>query len=269
MKKKHVSGPVVVVTGASRGIGRCCAARFAEAGCKVIGTSREPGKIDEQDRIAGVEYAQLDVTDPVSLEVFSREFSGSADILINNVGLSQIGAAEDVTEEELQLIFQTNLFASVLINRPFIKAMRERGRGTIIHVSSLAARTPVPFSSLYAASKAALDAYSAALRIELRPFGISVKTVYFDFTNTSLQQLRHEGSEAYRERIEHGKKMRDASIAGGMSPDHVAKKIVSAALQDRDSVSIPIGRRTARFSLLVKLLPQRFISSMIERRYEV
>ncbi len=135
--------PIAIVTGASKGIGLECARILVTQGYDVIGTSRNPDAIPTDRRLSGVRYKTLDVSSRSSIEAFCEDISHT-DLLINNAGLSQLGAVEDISYETVENLFQTNLFGAIYLDKHFAKSMRIHGSGRIIHVSSLAARTPFP-----------------------------------------------------------------------------------------------------------------------------
>ncbi len=259
----------VIITGASRGIGRVTARQFAAAGYEVVGTSRNPQGLDTAGDPPGLTYDLLDLCDPASIEAFCTRHP-ETDILIHNAGISQIGAAEDFADETIEELYQTNLFGIMRLNRFYIGKMRQRGSGKIIHVSSLAAFTPVPFSSVYASSKAGLVAYSSALRSELHQYGIWVTTVFFDFVKTTLPQLENipEGS-AYALQVRRAKRQRDRSIEEGMHADRVAQAIFRTAGRRKPPILLPIGGRTRFMYLVSRLLPPGIVERLIRLRYEL
>src|SRR5690606_35507590 len=158
---------VVLITGASSGLGRATARLLAERGYRVFGTSRRP---PADAPTGGVEPLALDVCADASVAacvqtVLAR--AGRIDALINNAGYELGGALEEATLEEAQRQFETNFFGAVRMIRAVLPAMRRQGGGRIVNVSSLAGLAPVPFLGLYSASKFALEGYSEALRHEV------------------------------------------------------------------------------------------------------
>lgn len=174
---------VVLVTGASRGVGSATALQFARMGHTVVAGVRDP-RADAQlgagtDGLT-LEVAILDVTDPGSIEatvdgVLDRH--GSLDVVINNAGIGLWGAVEDSTDAEVRLVFETNVFGPLRVCRAVLPAMRRQGAGVIVNVSSIAGRVSAPFSGVYSATKFALEALSEALHYEARPFGVRVAII--------------------------------------------------------------------------------------------
>ncbi len=173
--------PVVLVTGASSGIGKACAEGLFARGCRVYGTSRHAPRALVEARTTDfaptLRMIPLDVTSDASVEaavgiVFACE--GRIDAVVNNAGFGIAGAAERTTLEEAHEQFETNFFGTVRVCRAVLPVMRQQGSGRVINVSSIAGRVAVPFQAFYSASKFAVEGYTTALRMEVAPFGIQV-----------------------------------------------------------------------------------------------
>ena len=181
---------VVLITGASSGFGKSAAALLADAGYRVCGTSRKPqGPIDGK-----VQMFAMDVDSNASVEacvgaVMGKE--GRIDVLVNNAGTALTGGAEETSVEEVKAHFETNFFGPVRVTKAVLPSMRSQKSGRIINVSSVAAKLPVPFEGYYAAGKAALLAYSEALRHEVKSLGISVSVIEPGFFRTNLPNQRN------------------------------------------------------------------------------
>ena len=175
---------VVLVTGASSGIGRAVARLLQRRGFTVFGTSRvHTGKMD------GVEMLPLDVRSEESVTACVQsvlERAGRLDVLINNAGYVLGGAIEETVLEEARAQFETNFFGLVRMVKAVLPTMRSQGGGRIVNISSLAGLSAVPFLGFYSASKFALEGYSEALFNEVRPFRIHVALVEPGFIKTNL-----------------------------------------------------------------------------------
>jgi NAD(P)-dependent dehydrogenase (short-subunit alcohol dehydrogenase family) len=174
---------VVLITGASTGFGRVSAELLAQAGYRVIATMRDVG-----GRNAGAcaqvsafaEVVELDVTSDPSVEqgiAKALKHAGHIDVVINNAGFANIGVTEAYTADEFRELFETNFFGVLRVNRAVLPDMRRRGIGLLIHVSSVAGRTTLPYMAPYCSSKYALESVSEAYRMELAPFGIDCVVV--------------------------------------------------------------------------------------------
>src|SRR5437867_11987151 len=177
---------VVLVTGASSGIGEATAERLAKAGYKVYGTSRRGTQAGKQsfDMIA------LDVTSDESVVAAVREvmrLEGRIDLLVNNAGFSVApGGAEESSIEQTQSIFDTNFFGIVRMTRCVVPHMRYQGNGRIINIGSVLGFLPAPYLAIYAATKHAIEGYSESLDHELRTRGIRVSVIEPAYTKTQF-----------------------------------------------------------------------------------
>src|SRR5258708_5663628 len=162
---------VVLVTGASSGIGAIAAAFLAERGYRVYAGARSAVTA------AGVEPIALDVSDDASVTraieaILAKE--GRLDILVNNAGFGIAGAIEDTSIDEARAQFDVNFFGVLRMCRAVLPAMRPRKAGYIVNIGSIGGLIAIPFQGFYSASKFALEGFSEALRLEVRPFGIHV-----------------------------------------------------------------------------------------------
>jgi NADP-dependent 3-hydroxy acid dehydrogenase YdfG len=169
-----MSSTTVLITGCSAGIGHNLARRLARANYTVVATARHP------ERLSDLHVAlqlPLDVTDPNSIanatEEVVRRF-GRIDILINNAGYAVRGAVEDIPVEQVQQMFDVNVYGVMRMIRAVVPHMRQQKSGRVITIGSLAGKLVLPVNGTYSATKFALEALSDALRMELAPFGIQV-----------------------------------------------------------------------------------------------
>jgi NAD(P)-dependent dehydrogenase (short-subunit alcohol dehydrogenase family) len=170
-----------VITGARRGIGREIALALARAGHDVIATMRNTegcdlGEIATRENLP-ITLARLDVDGDASVAAFFGATAEPIDILVNNAGILSINAIEDESLATMQAIMNTNFFGAVRCMKAVVPAMRARGSGLIINISSIAGRMAPFAQGAYAASKFALEAASEALAQELAPFGVRVAMV--------------------------------------------------------------------------------------------
>jgi NAD(P)-dependent dehydrogenase (short-subunit alcohol dehydrogenase family) len=173
-------GSVVLITGASRGFGAAAARACARRGDTVIATMRNPERdaAAVQEGLAErIHPMRLDVTSGEQVEETVRQaldHFGRVDVLVNNAGYGLYGPAEDLTEDEVRRQFDTNLLGQFRMIRAVLPAMRARGSGKIVNVSSLSGQVSGPLTSMYAASKHAVEAMSEALADEVAGAGIQV-----------------------------------------------------------------------------------------------
>jgi NAD(P)-dependent dehydrogenase (short-subunit alcohol dehydrogenase family) len=190
-----MSEQIVLVTGASSGIGRATALHLASRGFRVYATMRTPevsgAPLLEQARSESlpITVSQLDVTDPLSVARAVAAVladSGHIDVLINNAGVGDLGPIEMVSEHDTRLMFETNVFGPLRLLRAVLPGMRARQHGTIVNVSSVAGRIVGGGNGMYAATKHALEAASEALALEVRQFGIRVAIIEPGFFATPI-----------------------------------------------------------------------------------
>ena len=176
----------VLVTGCSSGFGKLTALLFGRHGHTVFATMRDTDKAGPMAAMAAdegldVRVLPLDVTDTASVDAAVAEAEeaagGALDVVVNNAGIELRGPIEQLADDELHAQFDTNVFGVVRVVRAALPAMRERRRGVIVNVSSIAGLVARPFGGAYSASKHALEAISEALHHEVRPFGIRVAVV--------------------------------------------------------------------------------------------
>jgi NAD(P)-dependent dehydrogenase (short-subunit alcohol dehydrogenase family) len=171
----------VLITGTSKGIGYEAALLLARAGHEVFATMRTPAACD-LEKVAGeaklpVTVLPLDVDDDASVaEVFGK-LGASIDVLVNNAGIYSINAVEDESIEQFRRVMETNYFGAVRCTKQVLPAMRKRGSGCIINVTSIAGRVAFAATSAYAASKFALEAFTESLAQEVKGYGIKVALV--------------------------------------------------------------------------------------------
>lgn len=169
----------ILVTGATSGIGEHTARALAKDGHRVFATGRSPEKL-ERLRRDGLETLRLDVADPRSVEEAAetvRARCGALDVLVNNAGYGEMGPLEALPPERVEAMFETNVLGAARTLRAFAPAMRARRRGRIVQISSVLGSMSMPGHGAYAATKHALEAMSAALRLELAPFGVGVHVI--------------------------------------------------------------------------------------------
>jgi NAD(P)-dependent dehydrogenase (short-subunit alcohol dehydrogenase family) len=170
---------VILITGASSGIGFNTAKMLAEQGHKVYGAARRVEKIEPLASL-GVVALRMDVTDQASMEAGVKaviDAEGHIDVLVNNAGYGYFGAVENVSMEDARRQIEVNVFGLAALTKLVIPFMRARQSGRIINIASIAGKTVFRFGGWYHVSKYSVEALSDALRIELKPFGIDVSII--------------------------------------------------------------------------------------------
>lgn len=171
----------IVITGTASGFGKATVSRFAQQGLNVVATVRKEADLNVHDGTANVKTLLLDVDDEASAEPFAREALaafGRVDALVNNAGYYQMGPVEATTMEQVHGQFQTNVFGLIVLTKAFIPSFRKQRSGTIVNLSSISGDQGYPYTAVYAASKAAVAAFTEGLNIELADFGVSAKAIF-------------------------------------------------------------------------------------------
>lgn len=262
---------VVLITGASSGIGRSSATLLAAKGYAVYGTTRNPGAFQS---IPDVDVLVLDVTSDASVRacvdaVMARR--GRLDVLVNNAGYVLTGAIEEASIDDAKAQFETNFFGMLRMVKAALPIMRQQRTGTIVNISSLSGVVPgPPFCGIYSASKFALEAYSENLRREVKPFNVRVALVEPGSINTSLTSNRREAaqrSSAYdsrRQRAVDALRSREARAPDAMRVARTVLAIIesrSPKLRYRvgvDAIVVPRLRQFLPESLFEKALAKTF-----------
>lgn len=220
-------GPVVLVTGASMGLGEAMAREFARAGYRVALAARSADRLQRlcAELVAGGAEAlalPLDVTDPAAVRtVVDRTLAafGRLDVLVANAGLGLRGDVHQVDLDDLRYVFDVNVFGVVRCVQAAVPAMARQGGGLIVTISSVAGRFAVPGAGGYSATKHALNALANAMRVELAPLGIRVMNVLPGYTATAFSANARGVPAAYRRPVPFRPKTAEA----------VARQVVRAA----------------------------------------
>ncbi len=230
----------IFITGASSGIGKATAKLFQAKGWKVIATMRTPEKETELTALENVIILPLDVTndDQIQSTVQSAISLGNIDVVLNNAGHGLFGPVEAVNGQQILKQINTNFLGPLKIIQAFIPYFREKKAGLFINTTSMAGLTGFPLSSIYNATKWALEGLSECLSIELSMFGIGVKTVSPDATKTGLFTSADVVSHPLYDNV-------IQKMIGGIQqsgePVDIAEVIFIAATDGKDMLRYPAG----------------------------
>ena len=258
---------VAIVTGGSSGIGLAAARALREQGLTVFVLSRRP--FSEK----GLHHICCDVADERQCaEAFESVLhkAGDLDLLVNCAGFGVSGAVEFTELAEAKKQMEVNFFGCVNMTKAVLGYMRERGNGKIVNISSVAAPAAIPFQAYYSASKAAINAWSAALANELRPYGVTVTAIQPGDIKTGFTAAREntvEGDEAYGGRISKSVAKMEHDEQNGMDPAKAGAYIAKIAMKDHPKPVYTIGFSYKAICVLLKLLPSRLANWAIGKLY--
>ncbi len=266
-----MAGKVVLVTGASSGIGAACAEQLAQRGCTVYGSSRNATFQPKAYR-----SVRMDVQDDQSVNsAVSRviQEAGTIDALVNNAGCGLAGAVEDTSTEEAIRQMDVNFMGAFRVARAVLPVMRQRGSGVIVNVSSLGGLFGLPFQSFYSASKFALEGFTESLRHEVSRLGIRVVLiepgdVRTGFTAGRVRTAASNSSSAYAGAFKKCMEIVEKEESKGVPPEMIARLVCQIVEGSAKGPRYTCGALSQRVSAVLKvLLPGRLFESIIGSFY--
>lgn len=267
MTERNVNMKVVVITGASSGIGLETAKLFSKNGFRVYALSRRGGTDSE------IINLKCDVTNENQVketfaEIYEKE--GRIDILVNNAGFGISGAIEFTDEAQAKKQFDVNFFGTFNCSKAVTEYMRKNGGGRIINISSMAAPLAIPFQAFYSASKAAVNSFTLALANEVKPFGISVCALMPGDVKTGFTAVREKetaGESVYGDTIRKSIATMEHDEQNGMSAADIAKAVLRLAKKKKPK---PISTTGAQYKLiagLAKIVPASVANKIVSKIY--
>jgi NAD(P)-dependent dehydrogenase (short-subunit alcohol dehydrogenase family) len=268
---------VILITGASSGIGKACARYLAERGYRVYGTSRKitgDGPVED----GSVRMIQMDVNDDRSVvSGINRvlQDAGRLDVVVNNAGFGIAGAIEDTSIEEAKALFETNLFGLLRVCRAILPKMREQGSGTIVNISSLAGRIGLPYQGMYSATKFAVEGLTEALRMEVKLFRIKVVLIEpgdfrTGFTSNRVHTAASKEGSAYQERFQRTLRVAELDEEKGSSPERIARLLYRILQDSSPRVRYSTGEALQRAAAVLKeILPSKLFEWGLMKYYKV
>jgi NAD(P)-dependent dehydrogenase (short-subunit alcohol dehydrogenase family) len=264
---------VVLITGASAGIGAATARELSAHGFAVYGTSRRPQALP-----AGappIEWLAMDVRDEASVKAGMAELlrrAGRLDALVCNAGFGIFGSVEEVSIADAQAQLDTNFFGVLRTLRAALPQLRAQPGSRVVLVGSLAGRAPIPFQAHYSASKAAVDALASALHNELHACGVHVSLVEPGDIHTGFNETVDFSSadgSPYGERIARCREVVERSLDHAPPPEWVARAVRRALGAARPRFRYAVGREAPLVALGRRLLPEGLALSLIRRHFRI
>jgi NAD(P)-dependent dehydrogenase (short-subunit alcohol dehydrogenase family) len=271
---------VVLITGASSGIGAACAAHLAALGHKVYGTSRRAPAITPA-ALAQLPYPRLipmDVTVDATVATgvgLVLTVEGRLDVLVNNAGNGIAGAIEDTPIEMAKGQVETNFWGMVRLCQAVLPAMRAQRSGLIVNISSMAGRMGIPYQAFYSASKFAIEGATEALRLEVAPCGVRACLIEpgdfrTGFTAHRQRCSREETSGVYADACERALGVMEHDEQHGPTPEMIAQTLARIIATPNPRLRYPVGRPVQKLALLLKsTLPGRWFEAILKSNYKL
>lgn len=274
---KPPKSQVVLITGATRGIGREAAIQVARRGHTVLATGRDVERLESLQQEAdaaglAIETSRLDVSDAAACEAWTSgaiERHGRIDALVNNAGYGLWGPWEHVSDDEVRTVFEANFIGPMRLSRLVIPGMREQGFGTIIHVGSMAGQASSPAGGAYAATKFAMNTMSRSMRLEVGRFGIRVVLLEPGIFKTDFvpSQLMAEAMD--RETTPYEPLRREEPLPGGLipwpGPARVARRIRQVIEARHPRARYTVGYDAFLGAIAMRVLPDCIIDFAVRK----
>ncbi len=264
---------VVLITGASSGIGKSTAEFLSTRNFVVYGTSRNP----KSDENLPYSLIALDVTKPDSIakaiqQILDKE--GKIDVLINNAGMGITGPIEDTPTDEMRKVFETNFFGAIEVMKAVLPQMRKQQSGVIINVTSIAGYMGLPYRGIYSATKGALELVTEAARMEVKEFGIKMTNIAPGDAATNIASGRYHTpvfeESAYKEKYQMNLDLMDNHVDAGMDPIKMAKQIYEVINSNNPKVHYKVGGFMEKFSIVLKrILPSKMYEKLLMNHYKI
>ena len=270
--KESKSSKVVLITGASSGIGKAIAEFLHRKGFIVFGTSRNP-----QGKGSVFPLVALDVTRPETIKAAVSEViseAGKIDILINNAGVGITGPIEETPDEEIKKAFDTNYFGPINVIKAVLPEMRENNSGLIINVTSIAGYMGLPYRGIYSASKGALELTTEAFRMELKDFNIKMTNIAPGDFATNIAAGRYHApvipGSPYEKAYGNTLKLMNQHVDEGKDPNVMAEAIFKIIQEKEPRTHYKVGEPLQKFSIALKrILPDKVYERLLLKHYKL
>lgn len=267
----------VLITGASSGIGRAAAIRFAERGWNVAATMRNPDKDTALAARPNIRVSRLDVTDNTSVSECMadvRDAFGRIDAVVNNAGYGADGVFEAMDDRMIRDQFETNVFGLMRVTRAAIGVMREQGGGTIVQVASMGGRIAFPLYQIYHGTKWAVEGFTESLQFEVEPLNIRLRliepgAIKTQFYGRSRVAVPGHDLPAYADMVRKCEAVSQGAGAKGEDPMKVADRIVDAAESTGRRLRWTVGAPAPLLTRLRKCLPDNWWFAVVRKSYKL
>ena len=265
---------VVLITGASSGLGKATAEHLNSLGYRVYGTSRDPKRYADSFPFP---LLALEITDEESIQhcvATILEKEGRIDVLINNAGVGITGPMEEIDLKAVRENFSTNCFGPLHMAQAVLPQMRDQKKGLIINITSIAGAMGLPFRGVYSASKSALSIISESLRMEVKSFGIQVCTLAPGDYATDIASRRYHApvleKSPYKKVYQHSLDTMNTHVDAGHAPHELALEIEKIIIHTKVNVHYHQGPFMQKLSVILKrILPANQFEKLIMNHYKL
>lgn len=264
---------VVLITGASSGIGKAIAEFLNSKGYIVYGTSRNPEKIKNVSfKVVTLDVLNVDSIHKAVGIILAHE--QRIDVVINNAGKGITGPIEDTPTIEMKANFDTNFYGPIELMKAVLPQMRKQQSGKIINVTSIAGYMGLPYRGVYSASKGALELITEAISMEVKEFGIDVINVAPGDFATNIASGRYHTpvfeDSAYKKKYAENLALMDAHVTSGADPIIMAKAIQRIIESKQNKIHYKVGGFMEKFSIVLKrILPDRIYEKLLMNHYKL
>ncbi|NJW51429.1 SDR family oxidoreductase [Salinimicrobium oceani] len=268
----ETTSKVVLITGASSGIGKAIAEFLLSKNFTVFGTSRNPSQ-----QVTSFPLIALDVTKPETIKSAISEVitaAGKIDVLVNNAGVGITGPIEETPDEEIKKAFDTNYFGPINVIKAVLPQMRMNNGGLIINITSIAGYMGLPYRGIYSASKGALELTTEAFRMELKDFNIHMTNIAPGDFATNIAAGRYHApvvkDSPYEKPYGNTLKIMNEHVDAGKDPLLMAKAILKVIHTKEPKAHYKVGEPLQKFSIALKrILPDKMYERLLLKHYKL
>ena len=265
---------VILITGASSGIGKTIGEYLISKDYIVYGTCRNPSKY-EKSIINLIKSNINNKEDIIECVNYINEKEGKIDVLINNAGIGFTGPIEESNLKDVESLFNTNFFGPLEMIKKVLPIMRKNGTGLIINITSIAGYFGLPFRGIYSASKSALEIVTESLRMEVRNFNIKITNIApgvfkTDIANRRIDSFNEKESLYFNEYYRLWKNNNDHIEKSGSDPKMIALLVNKIINTKNPKIHYVVGNKFQKFSIILKrILPDLIFEKILTKYYKL
>ena len=263
---------VVLISGASSGIGEAIATYLNEKGYIVYGTSRNITQEGKRFKTMVMDVCSQDNVNSAIEEILKEQ--GRIDAVINCAGTGIVAGGETLAIADVERLFNLNVYGALRVCQTVLPSMRKNGKGIIINISSIASEMGLPFVGAYSASKAALDRFTEAMRMEVMRFGIQICLVQPGDIKTNIAQKRISSTipanSPYISNLKKVNEKADAGVNAGLPPEVFGPYMEKIINSSKTKLIYRIGKPLEKVSILLKsILPSSLFEKILMNHYGI